>query len=163
MKWAPCALTQLSCPPGRTVSSRPIRSEQQGGACKVSRERAMGENVSIAPWDAAGRPDWACLCQLCCLWRAICVPEVCVGDFTCICGAVNDVRGWQIQHSRPRHLRVWPVGYTREKWALFTYKNCTQNTNKQINEQIKGRHMSLELSGCFVLMGTGVLKKQWKT
>lgn len=65
MRWAPCTLTQSSCPPGRTVSSRPIRSEQQGGACKVSRERAMGENVSIAPWDAAGQSDGLCLGRLC--------------------------------------------------------------------------------------------------
>lgn len=35
----------VSCPPGRTVTSRPIRSEQQGGACKVSREREQWERM----------------------------------------------------------------------------------------------------------------------
>lgn len=79
MRWAPCALTQSSCPPGRTVTSRPIRSEQQGGACKVSRERAMGENVSITTWDAASQPDsWPASansavfdrhCDVCAAWR----------------------------------------------------------------------------------------------
>ncbi len=80
MRWAPCALTQSSCPPGRTVSSRPIRSEQQGGACKVSRERAMGENVSITPWDAACQTD---------LWSAPANSTVFDTPYVCVCGCVS--------------------------------------------------------------------------
>lgn len=130
MRWAPCTLTQSSCPPGRTVSSRPIRSEQQGGACKVSRERAMGENVSIAPWDSAGQSGRLCLGRLCRLWRANVRPAG-GREGAPVCGRLShDVSGWQTQHSRRQRLRTWPVGYTREKWAPVTYNNCTQNTNK---------------------------------
>ena len=145
MRWAPCALTQSSCPPGRTVSSRPIRSEQQGGACKVSRERAMGENVSITPWDAAFQPD---LNRLCCLWQVLCMctggtvrvwqwEHVCTYSVylnVCVCAVV--AAAWQRQQSRPQHWQVWPLGYMREKCANYSHINhCTKKTNTQPNKQ----------------------------
>ena len=140
MRWAPCALTQSSCPPGRTVSSRPIRSEQQGGACKVSRERAMGENVSITPWDAACRPDSysasanSAVFDICVTVSTCVIIYLCVCVCLCVCVGGIDVWTCQRQQSRLQHKKVWPVGFMREKWAHYSHiKHCT-NKEKTTNK-----------------------------
>lgn len=171
MRWAPCALTQSSCPPGRTVSSRPIRSERQGGTCKVSRERAMGENVSITPWDAASRPDLqsdpsdsaffdTLLRTSVCLYKCDCM-HTCMT--VCVCACITCVQAWQWKESRLQRWKVWPEGYMREKWAHYScIENCTKK-NRQTNKLTReGGHTSLDLCGCFCIHAE-MMWTQWKS
>lgn len=90
------------------------------------------------------------------------MPEACASNSVSVCVCMFLLLAYEHDKDSSLGFSTGRSGQraTRERNEYYSHiKHCTNKTNKQINEQIKDRHMSLGFCNCFStypeMMSTG--------